>query len=87
METRLAAMAPDAACESSIVDTMERPFGWVFFYQSRRYLESGDRGHRLAGNGPLIVNKSSGELVALGTARPVEEGLAEYAASLVERGA
>lgn len=60
--------------------TIERPFGWVFFYTSRLYRDTGDIKYALAGNAPLIVNRSSGEVVATGTSRPVEHYIAEYEA-------
>lgn len=62
--------------------TIERPFGWVFFYTSRLYRETGEFRYALAGNAPLIVNRRSGEVVATGTARPVEHYIAEYEARL-----
>ena len=47
--------------------TIERPFGWVFFYNSKKFLETRDMRFRLAGNGPITVNKSNGELTVLGS--------------------
>jgi hypothetical protein len=40
-----------------VLDTpvMRKPYGWVFFYQSRRYLDTGDFRHQLVGNGPVVV--------------------------------
>lgn len=62
--------------------TIERPFGWVFFYDSKRHLETGDFRHALAGNAPLIVNRHTGALVPTGTAREVHEYIAEYESQL-----
>jgi len=74
------------AAESEVVvidsATIERPFGWAFFYESRLYLETGEFMHRLAGNAPLIVNRFTGEVVTTGTAHPTEYYLAQYEASL-----
>ncbi len=74
------ALEPDAAVivESA---TLERAFGWVFFYQSREYLRSGSFSHALAGNAPLIVDRLTGDIVATGTRHPIEQYLAEYEAS------
>jgi Immunity protein 35 len=55
--------------------TMEKDWCWVFFYQSRDYAETGSPGQRLAGNGPILVEKTSGQLHVLGTARPLEDQL------------
>jgi hypothetical protein len=62
--------------------TIERPFGWVFFYTSRLYLETGEIRYALAGNAPFTVNRHTGEIVKTGTARPVHEYIAEYEARL-----
>jgi len=58
--------------------TIEEPWGWVFFYQSRRFLETGDNSSRLAGNAPIIVNARTGVATVTGTAYPVEHYIAEY---------
>jgi|SRR6266849_8392031 len=80
--TRLQAMKLDGGDEAVVLleETMEEPFGWVFFYQSRRYLETGKFEHRFAGNAPFIVDRDSGELFTTGTAKPIAEYIAEYAA-------
>lgn len=57
--------------------TIEKPYGWVFFYQSQRFLETRDFSDGLAGNAPLLVTRA-GELHDLGTAYPVEIYLQEY---------
>jgi hypothetical protein len=62
--------------------TMERAFGWVFFYQSREHVESGNAIHCLAGNAPLIIDRLTGNVVSTGTAHPIEHYLAEYETSL-----
>ncbi|MGW8390578.1 YrhB domain-containing protein [Pseudoduganella sp. HUAS MS19] len=58
--------------------TVERNFGWVFFYNSRKFLETGDLQFAQAGNAPLLVKRDSGEIVVLGTAYPVEHYITEY---------
>ncbi len=62
--------------------TIERPFGWVFFYSSRLWVETGDFRYALGGNAPFIVDRHSGEITLTGTARPVEEFIAEHEARL-----
>lgn len=59
-------------------ETIERSFGWVFFYQSREHLETGDLSSMLAGNAPLIVDREDGSVHVTGTAEPVELYLARY---------
>lgn len=58
--------------------TLEREFGWVFFYQSKRYVETGHISYMLAGNVPLVVTKSDGRLHQTGTAYPIEHYLQRF---------
>ena len=64
----------DNAIELVILDdqTIEGEFGWVFFYQSRVYLESGDVSYALAGNAPILVSRQDGSLHVTGTSQPIE---------------
>ena len=52
--------------------TITEDFGWVFFYQSKEYLETGDPLNSLLGNAPLIVSRSDGTLHETGTAESIE---------------
>ncbi len=45
-------------------------FGWVFGYQSRKYLESGDDLDMWYGNGLLLVNRFTRNLHSFGSHRP-----------------
>jgi Immunity protein 35 len=69
--------------ELVVVDsaTIERPWGWVFFYTSRKWLESSDARYALAGNAPVLVERATGKLIALGTARSAESYIATYEAT------
>lgn len=58
--------------------TMEKEFGWVFFYNSEAYLLRKDEKHRLLGNAPIIVDKISGQLYFLGTAKSVDDYIEEF---------
>jgi hypothetical protein len=66
--------------------TISRPYGWVFFYQSRRFLENGDPSDALAGNGPVVVLSRDGSIHHLGSAHPVEETLRQFEARIGTRG-
>ena len=52
--------------------TLEKTYGWIFFYNSRQYIEEGNMSLALAGNTPLIVERRSGKLTVTGTARSIE---------------
>ena len=62
--------------------TIEKCWGWVFFYQSKAYIESGDFRDMLGGNAPIIVNRESGELVHTGTAQDINYYIDEYESKL-----
>ena len=59
-------------------NTIEKEWGWVFFYNSERYLKTGAISHALAGNAPFIVNRHTGEIRVTGTALPIERYIEEY---------
>ncbi len=58
-------------------EPIERPYGWVFFYQSRRRL-AGEWRYGLVGNGPIVIESEDGSLHCLGTADPLEVSLPAY---------
>ena len=62
-----------------LTNTQEESFGWVFFYQSKEYMETGALSSMLAGNAPFIVNRRDGAVHVLGTVHPVDVYLKEYA--------
>jgi hypothetical protein len=61
--------------------TIAKPYGWIFFYQSKEFLD-GTAPVALAGNAPIIVNRNTSELRVTGTARPLEHYLEEYEKAL-----
>jgi hypothetical protein len=61
--------------------TIEKPWGWIFFYDSGEYVKTGDGKFQLVGNAPYIVNKETHELVATGTAEDIEVYIADYEAT------
>jgi Immunity protein 35 len=58
--------------------TLEQDFGWVFFYNSKEFIESGNLSDMLAGNAPLIVDKFDGSVHVTGTAYPIEFYIKEF---------
>lgn len=51
---------------------------WVFSYQSKAYIESGNITDALAGNAPLLVERSNGNVIVLGTAQRIEFYVENY---------
>jgi hypothetical protein len=62
--------------------TLKRPYGWVFFYDSRAYLASGKTSDMVAGNAPILVDRVDGEVRVTGTAQPLESYLTRYESGL-----
>jgi hypothetical protein len=58
--------------------TIEKEWGWVFFYNTQEYAKSGNIMDTLVGNAPYIVNKNTGELIETGTAYDIEEYIKDY---------
>ena len=65
--------------------TIVKPYGWVFFYNSKMFLEKGINSYRLAGNGPVIVNKHTETIEFFGTNKPPQEIVLEYEQKLGSR--
>ncbi len=59
---------PDLVLEILESETLEKEWGWIFFYESADYIRIEDEKYAIAGNASFIVNKTSGELVVTGTA-------------------
>src|SRR4051812_38254286 len=60
-------------------ETIAKPYGWVFFYQSKDFIRDPSKtSARFAGNGPFLVRRVNGDVHAFGTAMPIAAQLAEY---------
>jgi CheY-like chemotaxis protein len=59
--------------------TIKKWYGWIFFYDTRKFLETGAFGDRMFGNAPIIVEKSDGEATFTGTALPLSHYTRRYA--------
>jgi len=57
--------------------TIERSFGWVFFYDSKRHNETRIIRDAVAGNAPIVVTRD-GSLHETGTAEPLEVYLDKF---------
>jgi hypothetical protein len=70
-----------AQVELSILDefTREYPYGWVFFYQDTRFIETGDPRFMVGGNAPVLVDKKTGALHVLSTSDRLERSLEAHA--------
>jgi hypothetical protein len=46
--------------ELAIAEMEEHAWGWMVFYNSKKYLETGDFGYALGGNCPVYVTRHDG---------------------------
>lgn len=67
--------------------TIEFSTGWVFFYQSRSYIDRGAISDAIVGNAPLIISKRDGAVHVTGTALPIEDYIHEFERRQGNRGA
>jgi hypothetical protein len=79
-EEHLAELEMFPPIEVTVLDgsTIETDFGWVFFWTSKQYAETGDEKYALAGNAPLIVDRRDGSVHSTSTAHPVEAIIETY---------
>ncbi len=61
--------------------TREEDIGWVFYYQTKQYLERRDPDQQLIGNAPIVVDRD-GNIYETGTGQPIEHYLDEIRARL-----
>ena len=61
--------------EMIVVRVDEHELGWVVFYTSRTYQQTGDSRFAIAGNAPYLVSREDGSLFETGTAPPFEARL------------
>ncbi len=65
--------------------TEEREFGWVFFYATQRYLDTGDRKHLVPGTAPFVVLRADGAIEHLATSIPPARAVDIYEKQWRER--
>jgi hypothetical protein len=63
--------------------TLTKPYGWVFFYETKAFLEDPSNFEAAAlGNAPITVDRIDGEIRVTGTAPPLETHIARYESTL-----
>jgi hypothetical protein len=86
VQKRLDSMTvPDDSVVVAEVD--EYPWGWVVYYQSKRFMETGDYRAQLAGNAPFFVTRDDGVLhePVAGSGVPIFEHVRLFEATLAKR--
>jgi hypothetical protein len=59
-------------------ETLEKDYGWVFRFTTRRYLDTSDPNALVPGSGPLVVEKEGGATAFLATSVCPERAIEEY---------
>lgn len=74
------AEGPSAQTSAVILEskTQEFPEGWVYFYQSASFLETGDVSERLVGNAPLFVPRNDALPSFVSYHRPLAESMEAF---------
>jgi hypothetical protein len=75
----------DSYVPVQIVRAEEFSEGWYFCYESVEYMETENFSSRLVGNGPLLVDRETGEMYVLGTSKPVKHSVEDYVRQKHER--
>jgi len=58
--------------------TITKDWGWVYFYTSEKWNQTGELQYAVAGNAPFIVEKATGNVIVTGTAESVENYINRY---------
>jgi hypothetical protein len=60
---------------------IEKPYAWVFPFDTREYAETGNIRAMVLGTGPIVVNRQTGSAL-MAPAMPIQQYLAHYEAAL-----
>ena len=63
-------------------ETVAKPYGWIFWYNTRKYLETGNIMDATPGNAPFVVDNTDGNVHYLSTGVPFTEALRTVERSL-----
>ncbi len=80
---KLAETKPEASFEILEKKTVEKPFGWVFFYQPKA--AATDPMAVVPGAGPLVVHRADGTTAFLSSSVPPHVAIEEYEKAWAKR--
>jgi Immunity protein 35 len=60
-----------------------KPYGWVFVYDSSKFIETNDFSYAIVGNAPFLVSPKNGAVTTFGTAHDIDYYLKEYEQKLL----
>ena len=59
-------------------ETITFEYGWMFFYQSKKFADTGDYNFMIGGNAPIIVDKHDSSIHITGTSENEDYYIDEY---------
>lgn len=65
-------------CALYYENIIEKPYGWYFNFQSKKYIETGNLSEMLFGSGGFIIEKEDGKVVELGSAYSLDKNFEIY---------
>lgn len=65
--------------------TITKPYGWIFFYDSERFLNTEDISYALAGNAPIVVLKDGSMRYVNTGAQPIQMSIDALDSELLKR--
>src|SRR5690606_3514130 len=80
LKQRTTAAGPMVVVDES---TIQKPYGYVFFVNKQRYLETGDLRQAAIGAGPVVLDRERKQIVMLPTYLEAAVAIAEYEAGTV----
>lgn len=80
VEFHLQKLSEGEEYELAVIDdaTIARDYCWVFFYNSKKYLEKRNFSDMIVGNAPILIDKRDGTLHETGTAYPIEHYIRNF---------
>ena len=58
--------------------TIQKPYGNIYRFNFKKYLETGDFKYSIAGNGPILVEKKNRRVVRFASFPPLEDQIIDY---------
>jgi hypothetical protein len=75
--THLNGSQPECRQDKVITQVLEKPFGWVFYYDSKQHVETSDAKSQLLGGYPILVDRRDATLHFTGLGR-IEDYIQRY---------
>ncbi|MGG5209415.1 YrhB domain-containing protein [Chryseobacterium sp. MIQD13] len=59
-------------------DTIKKPYGNIYFYNSKKFILTGDFRYAVGGNAPFLVEKEAGRVVTFSTSGTLDSDIQSY---------